>query len=248
MLVPPKIMKLTALADKETSSRYALSGIRFERDQSGKPFAVATDGRRLASVSWSEDSPENYPAAAGFFLDHKPGFETVLSIKDCQEAAKLAPKKCFKPILENVVIDESANGTLNYGATDLERTRLVNVRTLEGRYPRWREVCTEPAAIVDVPQKYEATDPVMCKTAGPVDEFGNEPEPAAATYGDYVEICIDPVLLADICKVAKEIACDEDSRGVTLQIPLDHNRAMRIVKKHAGIEFTGVLMPLAANK
>lgn len=260
MLVPPKIMQLAKLADNE-SSRYALGGIRFERCDEGRPYAVATDGRKLARVTWSEDDKELYPACAGFYLDHVNGFETVLSSKDCTEAAKLPPKRTPKPILENIVIDESANGTLNYGATDIERTRLVQTRPLEGRYPRWRDVVTNPARIVIVPDKdhkpidYSAAIDGEAVNGGedsingfPVVDPNAPIALAELTSGDYVEICVDPAYLAELCKVAESIACGDDNRGVTLQIPCDQSSPVRLVKKYNGVDFVGVLMPLSCSK
>lgn len=44
-------------------------------------------------------------------------------------------------MLRNVLVEEpSANGTLRMVASDLENTREIKPKSLEGRYPRWRDV------------------------------------------------------------------------------------------------------------
>ena len=105
---------------------------------------MATDGRRLIAVRWIEDSGEDYPAGVGD-TSHVENFGTLIPVKSWNEAAKLPPKKSVKPILQNVLVEESsANGTVRMAATDLETTKQVTPRSLEGRFPRWRDVMPQP--------------------------------------------------------------------------------------------------------
>ena len=138
MLIPPRILGISKLCDPE-SSRYALGGVRLERDKDGTPHAVVTDGRRILAVTWQEDKAQDYPSI-GLDPSPKPGFETIIPKKVCEEAAKLPPRKTGKPILANVVIDETeSNGKVHLGATDLETDRKISPKSLEGKFPRWRD-------------------------------------------------------------------------------------------------------------
>ena len=137
MLIPSQIFPISKVCDVE-STRYALGGVHLERDAEG-PVAVATDGRRLIAVRWSEAAAGDYPGGVGDTA-HVENFETLIPAKSWNEAAKLPPKRTSKPILANVLVEEtSANGTVRMAATDLETTKQITPRSLEGRFPRWRD-------------------------------------------------------------------------------------------------------------
>src|SRR5206468_3237806 len=126
----PEVFPISKICDCDTS-RYALGGVRLERDAEG-PVAVATDGKRLIAVRWSEAPGEDYPAGVGD-TTHVDNFETIIPFKQWNEAAKLPPKRTPKPILTNVLLEEtSANGTVRMAATDLETTKQVTPRSLVG--------------------------------------------------------------------------------------------------------------------
>ncbi len=141
MLVPSQIFPISKVCDTETT-RYALGGVRLERDAEG-PVAIATDGRRLIFARWTEAAGEEYPAGIGDTA-HVENFGTLIPAKQWDEAGKMLPKSritSVKPILGNVLVEEpSANGTVRMAATDLETTKQVTPRSLEGHFPRWREV------------------------------------------------------------------------------------------------------------
>lgn len=224
MLIPPKVLKIASCCDKD-SLRYATAGVRLERDDAGVPYAVATDGRRLTRVTWTEDAGDEYPG--DFDQTHQPGFSTLLHMDDCKEAAKLPPRRTIKPILANVVVEEaSANGEVTYGATDLDRLRKVKAKSVEGKFPDWRAVTDSPIAVVKHNPKQPAANSVVLEDR------------------DYAEVLINPRLLADLLKQASDIACDTDSYGVTLQVPLGAGKPARLVKQHNGIDYLAVLMPL----
>jgi hypothetical protein len=45
-----------------------------------------------------------------------------------------------RPIVQSVLVEEpSANGKVNLAHTDLETVQKSEVRSLEGRFPRWRD-------------------------------------------------------------------------------------------------------------
>jgi hypothetical protein len=145
MFVPRSIAALASHTDPG-SSRYALGGIRLERDSEGLPHAVATDGRRLAHVTWSDVIlADRLPSD----FDPKPvsGFETMLptaSIAAVSKAAK--PGKNERYLSERdqfdyfAVQEPGANGKVElcaYNSTTVAREQTASI---EGRFPKWRDV------------------------------------------------------------------------------------------------------------
>ncbi len=145
MLIPARIFKLHKLTDTDTS-RYALGGIRFERDADGKPIAIVTDGRVLLAVQWPEDNPDDYPAGqVGLSAEHKPGFAVVVPTDACKRVGKLPPRRSPKPVLRNVLLDEqSDNGTVPMGVTNQDEVQQVRPGQCEGKFPLWRDVYPRP--------------------------------------------------------------------------------------------------------
>jgi len=162
-LVPRSVFNLEKLADTE-NSRYALGGVKFERgkptskgkDQKpGEPLAIATDGCKLAVLTWPEPNPDDYPTAgagADFSAQPNPEFSAIVPAGACVEAARAVKKLGkrllgSKPILGNVAIDESQAvsngkpGRVPMFTTDLEAGRRVDPQVLDGRYPAWQQVC-----------------------------------------------------------------------------------------------------------
>ncbi len=216
MLIPPRIFSLVSLADKD-ATRYALGGVRFERDADGTARAIATDGRGLAVVTWPEDDPNEFPQVNGTDPTPRPGFSAIIPVANCKDAAKLPPKKFIKPILENVALDETGGNwegetpkPVTFAGTDLETGRIIEVRPLAGRYPHFLDC---------VPK-----------------------------YADHkcTRYHCDPAYLADLAKLARGIATDEEHRGITLHVPHNPEHALKITASH-GAEFTGILMPLKGD-
>ncbi len=143
MLVPKNVFCISKACDTE-SSRYALGGVLVERDPEGNPVAVATDGRRLAVVSWTEDDGAEYPVDGGD-AESVDGFSTIIDKSHWDEAGKAARKvaKSSKPILRNVLLEESANGKVSLSTFDLESRRAIATRPIEGKFPKWREAIPE---------------------------------------------------------------------------------------------------------
>lgn len=140
MFVPRSIAALATHTDPD-STRYALGAIRFERDAQGKPHAIATDGRRLLAVTWAEvEAP-----APGVDTSRVDNFETLLPAKAIQSIAKAVKPKSSelwsKPELAYFTIEEStANGRVNLIASNSESTSREVVNSIDGRFPRWRDV------------------------------------------------------------------------------------------------------------
>jgi DNA polymerase-3 subunit beta len=168
MLLPRNLSVIESHADAD-SSRYALGGIRLERDAQGKPHAIATDGRRLIHVTWDE-TPDELVAIGD--LRHVPGFETILplgAISAADKAAKLKAAVSSRfPVLNQVLLEEpSANGTVRIASTNMESTSTAELASVEGRFPKWRDVfpmaktCEQMTISLD--PRYLAE---MCKAVG----------------------------------------------------------------------------------
>lgn len=135
MLIPRRIFAMRQLASQDTA-RFQLNGVHFTRED-GKPVAVATDGKVLGHVSWSEDNWEEMPEI-GTVKPAAPvdSTRTTLRSDDCERAEKIVPKKHGKPILGNCYLDEpSLNGTATLTATDLDRSDTVTAEPIDGTFP-----------------------------------------------------------------------------------------------------------------
>ncbi len=143
MLIPRQALSTVLFASRE-STRYAMQGILIERDADGVARCVATDGSRLAIVTWTEPDPADYPSIKGVDpTTRKPdGFSAILSRDDVRRLLKAIPKSRNKPILEYVALDEAASSKnwIVLGVTDLEHPQTWNILPLEGSFPRWQDV------------------------------------------------------------------------------------------------------------
>ena len=90
MLIPPKVLKGVSLAASQDTARYQLCGVYLERNGDTTPHATATDGKVLASATWREDPPGEYPDVG---VDPTPslGFRAIVDSGSCREMAKLPP-------------------------------------------------------------------------------------------------------------------------------------------------------------
>ena len=134
MLIPPQVFKTVGCSSND-HARITLQSVLFERDASGKPRAIATNGKRLAVTTWTEDDHQDFPNV-GLNLDPKEGFSVVVPDTACKELAKTKPAPCTKPVLNNVALDENTvNGTATFASTDLDITRKTEPRILVDSYP-----------------------------------------------------------------------------------------------------------------
>lgn len=154
MLIPRKVLTNIGVACDNMSSRYALHGIQIERVGPTSGVAVATDGRRMLIAEFSEPPDRVMPFSEG---DDKPaaGFVTLLpcreikSIAAAHKAASHQAKKC--PALQMIRIDESsANGRVKADAGNVDIVCSAVVRSVEGRFPKWRDVIPKEKPSVSV--------------------------------------------------------------------------------------------------
>lgn len=149
MLIPRSVLSAFPSCTDTGSSRYALGGVFLERRE-GTACAVATDGRRLIAAEWQDDSTAADFPPVGLDVAPAPGSEfdqdgKVIPAADCVKLARTAKPKgkaaSKKPVLQFVALEErTANGKAKFAATDGETTATAEVATIEGRFPKWRDV------------------------------------------------------------------------------------------------------------
>jgi len=125
-----EIIRRTAFATDNESSRYALGGVLFEFEEQ-KITGVGTDGRRLAKME----------GAAASFGGHVSGDATVI-----------VPTRATQ-LIERAFTDADAELKVAARENEIlvgsERTTVTS-RLLEGRFPRWREVFPDRTGAVKI--------------------------------------------------------------------------------------------------
>lgn len=139
MLVPPEAFKVSKACDTEKeSTRYALGAVKLER-KDGRGRAVATNGRMLAMVEWSEPDTSEYPHPAA-----REDCDRLIARAQWDELAKVHAKnarKQFKEILRHAVIGNHENPNLVTTVTidtDLNQS-VKDCRVMEGRFPKYED-------------------------------------------------------------------------------------------------------------
>jgi DNA polymerase III sliding clamp (beta) subunit (PCNA family) len=147
MLVPSQVFEVRRFASTDPS-RYQLIGVHFSRRPDGSPCAVATSGKILAETTWTEDPGEEYPSFDGAKIEKDPSFSATISTTDCAAAQKAACPKAPKPILNNVLLEETtANGNVQILGTDLDRWTNLKARTVEGTFPNYENALPSEDAV-----------------------------------------------------------------------------------------------------
>lgn len=233
MLIPRQIFNVAKLASRE-STRYAINGVRVEREN-GHCKAITTDGRRLIVAQWSDeaDRPE-YPASEVGSVEPTKGFAVTVPTDLWVEAGKLIPKRTCKPVLDNCLLDETLTemrktdkgmeqGTeIHFAATNLERTFTTRGPSCDGAFPKYQDVM--PDYTIRLPDGDGG-----CREA--------------------IEIGVNPVLLAEILQTVARIATNEECKGVRLIVPMNPNRPIVVEAETCeGVSAKAVLMPVALPK
>lgn len=142
MLIPKSAFSVvTAVASEDT--RYAISSVQVERAPDGRAVAVATDGRRLHAMEWDDVETRAEFPDVGLESEAVEGFAAIIPPAEWKAAGKSIPKgrKCFKPILGHAQLEEpGANGVVKFATTDGQATSRAEVPTVEGKFPKWRDV------------------------------------------------------------------------------------------------------------
>jgi hypothetical protein len=168
-LLPPRLKALADVCGKPNyGSRYGMAGVLLKRKPAtlagvatGCDYeAVATDGRVLARVRGEfPELVEHYPEMPRHDLQGTdPVAEALIDARAWKESLGMAPKVGkynAKPVLGNVLVRTYKDET-TFAVTDLEKTRMVNQRNVEGRFPDYEPVIPDDKKFlaVDVDADY----------------------------------------------------------------------------------------------
>lgn len=133
-----KQLENVKLASKD-ETRQVFCGLRIEGDST-----VSTDGHRLMKVTWNKPRDiEDWPANGIKWAKKEEPF--ILPRSTVEKALRNIPKRPAYPILENVAIglkDTKGKGPDQFvvQTSDLENTDNVEGKTVEGKYPDYKQV------------------------------------------------------------------------------------------------------------
>jgi hypothetical protein len=260
MLIPRNVLSALTVACDTDSSRYALGGIRLERGTDGRAVAVATDGGRMLIAEWDDSKlAADVPTVGDVPTGPAPESEfavegAVIPMADCKAISKAAkPTKRMagsQPATNYVAMGEAdCNGKAKLAATDGAAVTAVEVQTLEGRFPRWRDAV--PAARNRVShftfQDAETNDK---QTASSLDKAARQLRADTETYDGHpahavVKVTVDAKYLYELAKAIYDTACDAESCSVDLIVPLNPLAPVVLEKTQGDLTVRSVLMPLA---
>lgn len=123
-----KACDVTAFCDSE-STRYALSGIRFDPEKS---TVEATNGHVLISIPMLNGEDGEFPHTPG--QGAEPTEAMTIPAKSVKDAIKAAPKRSPKPIITSVLVTQSGDHAV-LSVTDLETRNDQEVMQVDGRWP-----------------------------------------------------------------------------------------------------------------
>lgn len=217
MLIPRTVLNAISHCDPESTS-YALGAVQLQRCADGSPVAVATDGRRLIALGWTEDepNPENQHEQWNGRNVPVDGFETLIPASAIKaQVAKLPKPKASHNLRANhsILMEEpTANGKVTFHGTTGETTSTAVVASEEGRFPKWRDVIPSYAA------------------------------------DECVHIAIDPRYLADACKALGDHVCDDESPYIVLTVPMDSAKPLIVSRQWQGKAGAAVIMPCGGDQ
>lgn len=142
MLIPRAIAKALPAFCDDSSARYALAGVKIERDAMHNPLAVATDGKRLLAIGWTEPETPDHPPAHFGFSAIVAGKELAAAAQTNRPGTRAQRASKAAGYLD---LDEQ-NATAERTpiiASNGESTARLDAANIEGRYPRWRDCFPE---------------------------------------------------------------------------------------------------------
>jgi hypothetical protein len=148
--------------------------------------------------------------------------------------------------------ESTANGRAKFAATDGEQTAALEVATIEGRFPKWRDVvpANRPRVSHFTFQDVETSDS-QTVGGGQYNDGARKLRAETETYdghprGAVVKVCLNAKMLAELARAIDDAACNgDDNRAVELIVPLDPTQAVVLQRENVGgVTVRGVLMPL----
>jgi hypothetical protein len=138
MRIPKSICAIASCCDSE-SARFAMSAVLFGR-RNKKPFAVATDGRRMIHATWDEEQLLEFPNEnAGRITSLLVHGKDVKELASLCNGSKVADKK-------RVYLDESVAENVTASFTDKDIHREIESKPIEGRFPQWQDIIEDDKA------------------------------------------------------------------------------------------------------
>jgi len=263
MLIPRKVLSSLIVASDDASGRYALGGLRIERDPSGKAVAAATDGRRMMCVEWDDSkTSEETPQVGGVQTGASPDCDfsrdgMVLPVDVCKSIARAAKPRVSalrrKPELGYIALEEaSANGTVKLAASDGETVAESTAKTLEGRFPHFRDVIPNYNERVS---HFTFQDEETCQRQiskshfqerDALEKLYKDTKDAPAFPGSAaVRVRVDAKYLSELADAIHKMAGSDVDKGLTLIVPLDPRCPVVLEKETDDIKIQSVLMPLS---
>jgi len=207
------------LASKD-ETRQVLCGLRIEGDST-----VSTDGHRLMKVTWNKPRDiEDWPANGIKWTKKDKPF--ILPRSTVEKALRNIPKRPAYPILENVAIglkDTNGKGPDKFvvQTSDLENTDNVEGKTVEGKYPDYKQIMPDYENLIQEPLSLEVN-----------------PNPAP----QYIKVGLNARYLKEICTQLEKYK--DRSHMITLHVKEADSPVCITADDGEGTEAVAVVMPM----
>ncbi len=223
MLIPRNVLSALPVCTDPESMRYALGGIKLERNGGDEVNAIATDGRRLLVARWSDaemraDSPADIAGVdARPMLRPGSAFDAILPAKECQRLAKaVKPGKRIANdhrVATVVAIEETPEGREARAAvTNTRDSAVQTITAIEGVFPRWKDML----------------------------DFYREPDEGSRT------VKVNAKMLGELASALAQLTTDVENYEVELTVG-GKDRPVALKLTGGEVEATGLLMPLGCN-
>ena len=140
-----KAMLAVRHAASTDETRYNLNGIHFRSDTE----VEATDGHMLIRASVEAQKSEEFPSVGGLDRTSEEKISPfVMQLSTVDEIRKAIPKASRVPILQNALIDvnyTNQNKSVKVHTTDLQNSREIIGKKIEGEYPTTDQAYPDPA-------------------------------------------------------------------------------------------------------
>ncbi len=227
MLIPKPVFPISKIAARE-NARYAINGVCVQRDSNGVAVATVTDGLRLLSVSWSDESAvKDYPADDRNAAPVK-GFSTIVPTHTWDRASKAVPENPLKPVLAHCLIEETTtaeNRKIRLSTTDLGSVQQFDTEQVDGKFPVWGDV---------VP----TYDSIPAEKLGALVAGGDVSDRAAVNIG------VDPKLFGELLLTIARMTANGKPCPVRLEVPLSSAGPIKLSAECDGRSIVGVQMPI----
>ncbi|KKN07723.1 hypothetical protein LCGC14_1064010 [marine sediment metagenome] len=135
MLIPASIMGIAKMAAPD-STRYAINGVQFHREESGECVATVTDGRCMLQIRWDDEEVRHNLEITGVSCAPVKGFSIIADARFCFAAAKRLGGKNAPSKRRYVLLDESAEkGVVRMATNDGYATIIATAPAAGDSFP-----------------------------------------------------------------------------------------------------------------